>query len=163
MLDCETDGSSRCESRGRRAPKVFDLSRAWSEVRLDKVPGSRPGSAEAREKVCSYRPVLVLLSEFGRRESVIELADLRSRQMRFSHETRMLEAAMRFTADPAIQHAAGQLRTLLRWKKLPVVHDAAPDAIPASPEDASSAPIPRTPVVSGVAGPEIEIVGTNRG
>ncbi|WP_035696819.1 hypothetical protein, partial [Glycomyces tenuis] len=80
---------------GRRAPKVFDLSCARSEVRLDKVPGSRPGSAEAREKVGSHRPVLVLLSETGRRESVIELADLRSRQMRLSSETRMLEAAMR--------------------------------------------------------------------
>ncbi|WP_211253053.1 hypothetical protein, partial [Glycomyces tenuis] len=66
-------------------------------------------------------------------------------------------------ADPAIRHAAGQLRTVLRWTKLPVVHDAAPDAIPVSPEDASSAPVPRTPVISGVAGPEIKVVGSNRG
>jgi hypothetical protein len=148
---------------GRRAPKALDLARVRSEVRLEKVPGSRPGSAEAREKSGSYRPVLVLLSETGRREAVIELADQRTRGMRLSDETRALEAAMRFGADPAIQHAAGQLRTLLRWTRLPVIHDAAPDAIPVSPVDATSEPIPRTRVASGVEGPEIEVVGQGRG
>jgi hypothetical protein len=148
---------------GRRVPDTFDLSRVCSEVRLEKVPGSRPGGAEAREKVGSYRPVLVVLSETGRREAVIELADRRSRAMRLSDETRALEAAMRFGVDPAIQHAAGQLRTLLRWTRLPVIHDAAPDAIPVSPDDATSAPIPRTRVASGVEGPEIEVVGQGRG
>jgi hypothetical protein len=147
---------------GRRAPRVVDLARVRSQVRLEKVPGSRPGSAEAREKVGSYRPVLVLLSETDRRESVIELADQRTRAMRLTHETRALEAAMRLSADPAIQHAAGQLRTLLRWKRLPVIHDAAPDAIPASPDDATSTPIPRTRVASGVEGPEIEVAGPGR-
>ncbi|GAA2125254.1 hypothetical protein [Glycomyces algeriensis] len=147
---------------GRRAPTVFDLARVRSEVRLEKVPGTRPGSAEAREKVGSHRPVLVLLSETGRREAVIELADQRSRAMRLSNETRALEAALRCGADPATQHAAGQLRTLLRWTRLPVIHDAAPDAIPASPEDATSAPIPRTRVASGVEGPEIEVAGPGR-
>lgn len=146
----------------RRAPKVFDLSRTRSEVRLEKVPGSRPGSAQAREEVGSYRPVLVLLSESGAREAVIELADQRSRAMRLTHETRALEAAMRFGADPAIQHAAGQLRTVLRWTRLPVIHDAEPDAIPVSPDDSATAPIPRTRVASGVEGPEIEIVGPHR-
>lgn len=148
---------------GRRAPKVFDLTRVRSEVRLDKAPGSRPGSAEAREKVGSHRPVLVLLSESGRREAAIELADLRARHMRLAQETRALEAAMRLAADPAIQHAAGQLRTVLRWTRLPVVHDASPDAIPATPDGAASSPILRTPVFSGVAGPEIEVVGPKRG
>ncbi|MEV3936810.1 hypothetical protein AB0K52_12640 [Glycomyces sp. NPDC049804] len=148
---------------GRRVPKTFDLSRARSEVRLEKVPGSRPGSAEARENTGSHRPVLVLLSETGRRETVIELADQRSRAMRLRDETRALEAAMRFGLDPAIQHTAGQLRTLLRWTRLPVIHDAAPDAIPASPPDAASAPIARTRVTSGVEGPEIEVVGPGRG
>ncbi|MEU5873481.1 hypothetical protein AB0A73_18230 [Glycomyces sp. NPDC047369] len=143
---------------GRRAPDVFDLARARSEVRLDKVPGSRPGSAEAREQVGSYRPVLVLRTESGR-EAVIELANQRSRAMRLSHETRMLADAMRFTTDPGVGHTAGQLRTVLRWTKLPVIHDAAPDAIPASPEDAASSPIPRTRVAEGVAGPELEITG----
>lgn len=147
---------------GRRAPEVFDLARARSEVRLDKVPGSRPGSAEARQQVGSYRPVLVLRNESGR-EAVIELANQRSRAMRLSHETRMLADAMRFTADPKVQHTAGQLRTVLRWTKLPVIHDAAPDAIPASPEDAASGPIPRTPVIEGVEGPELEITGPRRG
>ncbi|RRR96424.1 hypothetical protein [Glycomyces terrestris] len=147
---------------GRRAPAVLDLSRVRSEVRLEQVRGSQPGSAEAREQTGSYRPVLVLLSATGDREAVIELADHRSRAMRLSDETRALEAAMRFGADPAIQHAAGQLRTLLRWTRLPVIHDAAPDAIPASPPDAASAPIARTPVVSGVEGPEIDIVGPGR-
>lgn len=148
---------------GRRVLRTFDLSRVCSEVRLEKVPGSRPGSAEARQKVGSYRPVLVVLSETGRREVVIELADQRSRAMRLSNETRALEAAMRFGVDPAIQHAAGRLRTLLRWTRLPVIHDAAPDAIPVSPVDATSAPIPRTRVASGVEGPEIEVVGQGRG
>ncbi|SDD92238.1 hypothetical protein [Glycomyces harbinensis] len=148
---------------GRRAPKVFDLTRARSEVRLDKVPGSRPGSAEAREKVGSFRPVLVLLSESGQREAAVELADLRARHMRLSHETLALEAAMRFASDPAIQHAAGQLRTVLRWTRLPVIHDASPDAIPATPDGAASSTVLRTPVFSGVEGPEIEVVGPSRG
>lgn len=147
---------------GRRAPRVFDLARVRSEVRLEKVLGSRPGSAEAREKVGSHRPVLVLLSETGRRESVIELANQRTRAMRLAHETRALEAAMRFGADTAIQRAAGQLRTVLLWTRLPVIHDAAPDAIPASPADAASSPIPRTRVASGVESPEIEVVGPGR-
>ncbi|THV30205.1 hypothetical protein [Glycomyces paridis] len=147
---------------GRRAPKALDLTRVRSEVRLEKVPGSRPGSAEAREKVGSFRPVLVLLSESGQRETAIELADTRARAMRLTHETRAFEAAMRSAADPAIRHAAGQLRTVLHWKRLPVVHDASSDAIPATPDGAASSPILRTPVISGVAGPEIEIVGPNR-
>ncbi|WP_344488628.1 hypothetical protein [Glycomyces endophyticus] len=147
---------------GRRAPTALDLSQVRSEVRLEKVPGSQPGSAEAREQVGSYRPILVLLSETGSREAVIELADHRSRAMRLSDEIRALETAMRFSADPAIQHAAGQLRTLLRWTRLPVIHDTAPDAIPASPPDAASAPMPRTPVTSGVEAPEIEIAGPGR-
>lgn len=146
---------------GRREPKVLDLTQVCSEVRLEKVPGSRPGSAAAREKVGSCRPVLVLLSESGRREAAIELADLRARSMRLSHETRAFEAAMRFSADPAIQHTAGQLRTVLRWKRLPVVHDAAPDAIPATPDESTSSPIVKTPVYSGVAGPEIEVVANH--
>ncbi|MFB9661362.1 hypothetical protein ACFQS3_01435 [Glycomyces mayteni] len=142
---------------GRRSAKVYDLARARSEVRLDKVPGSRPGSAEAREKVGSYRPVLVLFSASGRRETVIELAELRSRHMRPPQETRALEAAMRPAADPAVRHTAGQLRTVLRWRRLPVVHDASPDAIPATAEDETTGPVLRTPVFAGVAGPEIEI------
>jgi len=56
----------------------------------------------------------------------------RTRAMRFAHETRALEAVMRLSANTAIQHAAGQLRTVLRWTRLPVIHDAAPDAIPES-------------------------------
>lgn len=153
------DGSRLTVVRpGRRAPEVFDLARARSEVRLDKVPGSSPGSAQAREQVGSYRPVLVLHNESGR-ETVIELANQRSRAMRLRHETRMFEAAMRVTFDPAVEHTAGQLRTVLRWTKLPVIHDAAPDAIPVSPADADSGPIPRTPVIEGVEGPELEITG----
>lgn len=97
----------------------------------------------------------MLLSETSRREAVIELADRRSRAMRLSDETRALEAAMRFGVDPAIQHAAGQLRTLLRWTRLPVIHDAAPDAIPASPPDAASAPIPRSPEPASPAGSKV--------
>lgn len=146
---------------GRGEPRVFDLTRTRARVRLDKVAGSRPGSAKAREQVGTYRPVLVLFADSDGRESIIELANLTTRNMRYSQETRMLEGAMRFTTDPAIQHVAGQLRTVARWMKLPVIHEASPDAIPASPDDASSSPIPRTPVAVGVAAPEIEVVGSN--
>ncbi|MGH8880397.1 MAG: hypothetical protein ACRD0P_24095 [Stackebrandtia sp.] len=146
---------------GRGQDRVFDLTRTRAQVRLDKVPGSRPGSAEARQKVGTHRPVLALFADSDGGESIIELANLRDRYMRYSQETRMLEGAMRFATDPAIQHAAGQLRTVARWMKLPVIHEAAPDAIPASPDDALSSPIPRTPVAVGVAAPEIEVVGSN--
>lgn len=145
---------------GRGEPVVLDLTRTLAQVRLDKVPGTRPGSAEARQKVGTHRPVLVLHPESGGRELKIELANLRDRNMRNRQETRMLEAAMRFATDPAIQHVAGQLRTVARWNKLPVVHHASPDAIPASPVD-EPVQVPRTPVREGVAAPEIEIVGPN--
>lgn len=144
---------------GRREPEVFDLTRSRAQVRLDKVTGSRPGSAKGREQAGTHRPVLVLSADPDGRETIVELANLTSRVMRSSHETRMLEEAMRFATDPAIQHAAGQLRTVARWTKLPVIHEASPDAIPASPTDAQSSPIPRTPVAVGVEAPEIQVVG----
>lgn len=145
---------------GGREAKEFDLTRTRAQVRLDKVPGSRPGSAKVREEVGTHRPVLVLFADSDGRETIIELANQRTRNMRYSQETRMLEAAMRFATDPAIQHAAGQLRTVARWVKLPVIHDAAPDAIPASPAE-EPIQVPRTPVRIGVAAPEIELVTAN--
>lgn len=151
----------RIVSPGNREPEVFDLTRTRALVRLDARTGSNTGGAKASGAVGAYRPVLVLLRESDNREFVVELANPQTRQMRSDQEILLFEGAMRFAADPATQRAAGQLRTVARWTKLPVIHETAPDAIPASPPDAMSAPLPPTPVTRGVAAPEIEIVGPN--
>jgi hypothetical protein len=116
-------------SPGSREPDVFDLTRTRALVRLDAPTGSNTGDGEAG----THRPVLVLLRDPGNREFVIELADLRTRRMRAEREILMLEGVLRFAADPATQWAAGQLRTVARWPRLPVIHESAPSAIPASP------------------------------
>jgi hypothetical protein len=114
---------------GNREPDVFDLTRTRASVRLDASTGSNAGRAETG----THRPVLVLLRDPDNREFVIELADLRTRRMRSEREILMLEGVLRFAADPATQWAAGQLRTVARWPRLPVIHESSPNAIPASP------------------------------
>ncbi|MGH3729987.1 MAG: hypothetical protein ACRDTU_14745 [Micromonosporaceae bacterium] len=150
---------------GSREPDVFDLTRTRAQVRLDAPTGSNVGrskaSGKAGDEVGAYRPVLVLFRESDGHESIIELANLRTRHMRADQEILMLEGAMRFAADPAIQHAAGQLRTVARWTKLPVIYETSPDAIPVTPADAQSSQAPQTPVANGIPAPEIEIVGPN--
>lgn len=117
---------------GNREPDVFDLTRTRALVRLEAPTGSTAGRGKAAE-AGTHRPVLVLLRDTDNREFTIELADPRTRQMRAEREILMLEGVMRFAADPATQWAAGQLRTVARWPKLPVIGGSSPNAIPASP------------------------------
>jgi hypothetical protein len=152
-------------SPGSREPAVFDLTRTRARVRLDGPTGSstrRPGaSGKAGGGAGVVRPVLVLFRGSDNDEFIIDLANLQTRQMRSDQEILMLEGVMRFAADPATQLAAGQLRTVARWTRLPVIYEAAPDAIPASRAGTMSAPTPRTPVASGVPAPEIEVLQPN--
>jgi len=152
-------------SPGSHEPTVLDLTRTRARVRLDGPTGSNTGRPKASGKaaggVGAFRPVLVLCRDPGNNEFIIDLANLQTRHMRSDREILMLEGAMRFAADPATRWAAGQLRTVARWTRLPVNHETSPDAIPASPDGTRSAPPPRTAVARGVPAPEIEVVGPN--
>lgn len=122
-------------STGGRGPTVFDLTRTRTRVRL------------------------ALRRDPGNIEFIIDLTNPRTRHMRSDREIPMREGTMRFAPDPATRLAAGQLRTVARWTRLPVIYETSPDAVPASPDGTGSAPTPRTPVVRGVPAPEIDVVG----
>jgi len=149
-------------SPGSREPAVFDLTRTRARVRLDGPNTGRPkATGKAGGGAGVFRPVLVLFRGSGSDEFTIDLANLQTRQMRSDREILMLEGVMRFAPDPATQLAAGQLRTVARWTRLPVIYEASPDAIPASRAGTMSAPPPRTPVARGVPAPEIEVLQPN--
>lgn len=167
---------------GGKPATTLDLSRTRAEVRLDWLLDSDLINAtgvddEKRERAirlvrqgiekeiahgnapCVYAPVLILHRDDGRRIPVL-LADDKTRQMRSVAELHALERAMQFASDSAIQRAAGQLRTIARWRRLPAIFDAPPDAIPETPVDhPATADMVPTPVLRGESAPEITVTG----
>lgn len=168
---------------GRKDTTDLDLTRTRAEVRLDWLVDSDLINAKGLTQEqrdtritlvmknldrqiangavpCVYAPVLLLYREPDGHKFAIQLADNKTRRMRAAAEIHALERAMQFASDPAIQHAAGQLRTVARWRRLPAIFDARPDVIPATPADhpATAGPIP-TPVQRGEAAPEITVTG----
>lgn len=167
----------------KKAATTLDLTRTRAEVRLDWLVDSdlinstalteqqRNSRIELVQKSldrqiakgtapCVYVPMLLLHREEDGHKFPILLADNKSRRIRSAGEIHMLERAMQFATDPAIQYAAGQLRTVARWQRLPAIYEALPDAIPATGTDhpATAAVIP-TPVLRGEPAPEIAITG----
>ncbi|HZE41485.1 MAG TPA: hypothetical protein VE172_22010 [Stackebrandtia sp.] len=169
----------------RSRPNVFDLSRA--RVRVELIGGRRTDSmtaelaqgkriaVERREAQIGrgplagagrrlpqsyfvpFHPVLVFYREADDFAIPVELCDVASRAMRDPRETMAIAEAMRFNADPVVQHTAGQLRTIARWRQLPHITAARADAVPATPADYpyDAPPIP-TPVQGGEPAPEIQ-------
>lgn len=158
-------------------PVVFDLSRAHVAVELvggrfdnidrdsgrflidDRSCQFMRGATRGRRRIdfVPMHPVLVLYDDDGSAVP-IELCFVPSSQMRDSAEIVMLAQAIASNPDPRAQHAAGQLRTVARWPRLPYIVDAAADAVPATSADLPAhAEAPPTPVRVGEPAREIRL------
>lgn len=166
----------------RKTETVLDLTRTRAEVRLDWLVDSDLVNSKALTEAqrntriemvhkaldkqiangtapCVYVPVLLLYRDDGHKFPIL-LADNKTRNIRATSEIHMLERAMQFATDPTIQHAAGQLRTIARWQRLPAIYEARPDTIPPTPTDyPTTAPPPPTPVIRGEPAPETTVTG----
>lgn len=165
----------------KRAPNVLDMRTTRASVELVGGPysdnttkhlaqGSRMAIYDRRHQVergainlskryfVPYHPVLVLFRPEDEFALPVELCHVASGRMRDRAEILLLERVLRYSHDPGTQHAAGQLRTIATWQRLPHITDAASDAVPATPPDHPHAAgaIP-TPVRAGAPSPEITV------
>ncbi|MFD0555937.1 hypothetical protein FB566_1155 [Stackebrandtia endophytica] len=162
-----------------RSAKAIELSRARASVRLvGGVHGGQRDRSRDDERSFPTRPVHssmsirpgryfvplhpVLRLEHLDEDTVItvELCHVASRRMRNRDQLITLaEIVEHHTADNG-PRAAGQLRTLARWQRLPHILDAEPDAVVVTPPDRPThAPVLATPVRAGVPAAEIDIPG----
>ncbi|GAA4901708.1 hypothetical protein LX16_0368 [Stackebrandtia albiflava] len=114
----------------------------------------RPG-----EYFVPFHPVLRLRGD-GTDPITVELCHLASRRMRDRDQLLTLAELVARTAGPDATRAAGRLRTLADWQRLPHITDADPDAVPETPADRPAhEPVIPTPVRAGVPAAEIHIPG----
>lgn len=133
--------------RGHRRPLT---QQEWARFVIRERRGQCIGSARL-----PYHPVLLLQRDDGWLVPV-ELCDVTSRQMRDQREILQLARVMDGSHLERVRRAAGQLRTVARWARLPLITAAEPDAVPSTPADYPLGDPPlRTPVRSGDHEPEI--------
>lgn len=100
-------------------------------------------------------PLLVWHPDDGDAAVPVELCDVSKRTLRDRDQILSLADAAQRNPDSRSQHAAGQLRTVARWSRLPYIEAAGTHAIPATPFNHPAQP---TPVYKGEPAPELELV-----
>lgn len=131
-------------------------ARGSDEPLLPKKPVHSDLSIRPGRYFVPLHPVLRVEDRENANVIVVELCDVASRRMRDREQL----AALAEVVGRAVgaRHAAGQLRTLTRWQRLPHIIDADPDAIPSTPADRPPhAQVLPTAVRAGVPAAEIRI------
>ena len=160
-----------------RSAKSIELTRARASVRLvGGVHGGQRGGTGDEHRMFPGKPVhsamsirpgqyFVPLHPVLRLEHLdedtaitVELCHVASRRMRDRDQLITLSEIVEHHTAENGERAAGQLRTLARWQRLPHIIDAEPDAVVVTPPDRPSyAPVLPTPVRAGVPAAEIDI------
>ena len=135
---------------------VRERSDVTDEPLLPRKPVDSDLSIGVGEYFVPLHPVLRVEDVHSGDVIVVELCDVAGRRMRDREQLAMLRDVVE--TDIGAGHAAGQLRTLMRWQRLPRIVDADPDAVPSTPADRPDhAQVLPTVVRAGVPAAEIQI------